>query len=49
MSIFRLTVATLLIASAINLSFMVPGGFVETRPPSLLWADKSTSAISLRK
>ena len=27
----RLVIATLLVASALNLALMVPGGFVETR------------------
>lgn len=31
MTVFRFAVVTLLIASAVNLSLMVPGGFVETR------------------
>ncbi|WP_339442915.1 hypothetical protein [Pseudomonas hunanensis] len=31
MTVFRFAVVTLLIASVINLSLMVPGGFVETR------------------
>lgn len=31
MTVFRFAVVTLLIASAVNLSLMAPGGFVETR------------------